>query len=130
MSTIIPENYKPLISVLDTEEAIKKIKNCFQKNLSSALNLNRVSAPLFVKSGTGIQDDLNGTERPIKFQIKADDNQEYEIVHSLAKWKRMALHEYSIPTGRGLYTDMNAIRPDEDDLDNLHSVYVLSLIHI
>lgn len=120
---IIPKNYKSLLNLRETEKAIRTIKEFFQINLANSLNLQRVSAPLFVKSGTGINDDLNGVEKPVTFKIKALHNEQAEIVQSLAKWKRMALAEYEFVEGEGLYTDMNAIRPDED-LDNLHSLYV------
>ncbi len=123
MGLIIPQNYKPLLGVKDTEKAIRLIKEFFQTNLSAELNLIRATAPLFVKAGTGINDDLNGIEKPVSFEIKCDNNAKAEIVQSLAKWKRMALQEYGLTDGEGLYTDMNAIRSDED-LDNLHSLYV------
>lgn len=120
---IIPSGYHSLLDVQETEEAIKLIKDFFQKNLAKALNLTRVTAPLLVKAGTGINDDLTGRERPISFSVKHMNNAKAEIVQSLAKWKRLALAELEIPVGKGLYTDMNAIRPDEK-LDNLHSLYV------
>lgn len=119
----IPEGYKPLIDPLDTEQGIKQIKDFFQSNLSTALRLRRVTAPLFVLRGLGLNDDLNGVERPVSFPIKDMGEQVAEVVHSLAKWKRMMLAEYNIPSGYGLYTDMNAVRGDEE-LDNLHSLYV------
>jgi aspartate--ammonia ligase len=119
----IPENYRPALSVLEIEEAIKSIKDFFEKNLAEALNLVRVTAPLFVRSGTGVNDDLNGVEQPVRFTVTESDGDEVEIVQSLAKWKRLALARYGFDNGRGLYTDMNAIRPDEV-LDNLHSIYV------
>ncbi|MGL4773726.1 MAG: aspartate--ammonia ligase [Clostridium sp.] len=119
---IIPEGYKSSTTLIETEKNIKAIKDYFENNLSNALNLVRVSAPLFVASNTGINDNLNGVERPVNFDLKAT-NENVEIVHSLAKWKRMSLHRYGFPIGQGLYTDMNAIRRDED-LDNLHSIYV------
>lgn len=119
---IIPKNYKCQETLIDTEIHIKKIKDYFEKNLAEALNLTRVSAPLFVEKSTGLNDNLNGVERPVGFDIKGIDS-EFEIVHSLAKWKRMSLARYNFKVGTGLYTDMNAIRRDED-LDNLHSVYV------
>ena len=115
--------YEPLLDLRQTERAIRVIKEFFQINLAEALNLSRVSAPLFVMGGTGINDDLNGIEKPISFSVKAIDNGRAEIVQSLAKWKRMALAEYGFKPGEGLYTDMNAIRPDET-LDDIHSVYV------
>ena len=119
---IIPKNYKCQETLIETEIHIKKIKDYFEKNLAEALNLTRVSAPLFVEKSTGLNDNLNGVERPVGFDIKGIDS-EFEIVHSLAKWKRMSLARYIFEVGTGLYTDMNAIRRDED-LDNLHSVYV------
>lgn len=119
----IPENYTPLINLKQTELGIKNIKDFFQTNLSSELRLRRVTAPLFVESGTGINDDLNGVEQPVRFQIKDMGNRSAEIVHSLAKWKRLTLADYEIEKGFGIYTDMNAIRADEE-LDNIHSLYV------
>ncbi len=116
-------SYTPLLDLRQTERAIRVIKEFFQINLAEALNLSRVSAPLFVMGGTGINDDLNGIEKPISFSVKAIDNGRAEIVQSLAKWKRMALADYGFNPGEGLYTDMNAIRPDEA-LDDIHSVYV------
>lgn len=118
----IPKDYSTYLNLRETEEAIKYIKNSFQNKLSEELNLARVSAPLFVLSRTGINDHLSGWEKPISFNI-TDINEEAEIVQSLAKWKRMALAEYGFKHGEGIYTDMNAIRPDEN-LDNLHSIYV------
>lgn len=123
MQLIIPEKYKALLSVQETEKAIKKIKDYFQLNLSLELNLRRVTAPMFVEAGTGINDDLNGVEKPVAFQIKNLNGTTAEIVQSLAKWKRLMLGELGMSQGEGLYTDMNAIRPD-DILDNLHSLYV------
>ena len=119
----IPEKYAPLLGVLETERAIRAIKGFFQDRFEKKLSLMRVTAPLFVRSGTGINDDLNGLERPVAFAIKDDCDARAEIVHSLAKWKRMALATHRLPRHKGLYTDMNAIRPDET-LDNLHSIYV------
>ncbi|MBQ3658656.1 MAG: aspartate--ammonia ligase [Bacteroidales bacterium] len=119
----LPKGYKPLLSLQQTEQGIKSIKDFFQQSLASQLRLRRVTAPLFVKSGLGINDDLNGIERPVTFAIGDMGDARAEIVHSLAKWKRMTLAEYQIPRGYGIYTDMNAIRPDEE-LDNLHSLYV------
>jgi aspartate--ammonia ligase len=119
----IPKDYEPLLSAMETEKAIKLIKDFFQLNLAEALDLRRVTAPLFVKAGTGINDDLNGVEKPVSFEIKGMENTTAEIVQSLAKWKRMTLAPLGIPCGQGIYTDMNAIRPDEF-LDNLHSLYV------
>ena len=119
----VPENYKAILNLKQTELGIKSIKDFFQQNLSSELRLRRVTAPLFVECGTGINDDLNGVERPVNFPIKDMDDKRAEIVHSLAKWKRLTLAEYQIDEGYGIYTDMNAIRADEE-LDNLHSLYV------
>lgn len=118
----IPKNYKSDLSLKETEIAIKKVKDFFENSLAKALNLTRVSAPLFLTSGSGINDNLNGIERPVSFDMKATGNT-LEIIHSLAKWKRLALKRYDFKTYEGLYTDMNAIRRDED-LDNLHSIYV------
>lgn len=123
MKLIIPQNYKSYLGLKETERAIKMIKDFFQENLSSELKLRRVTAPLFVQRGTGINDDLNGIERPVSFPVKDMEGITAEIVHSLAKWKRMMLADYEIGNGYGLYTDMNALRPDEE-LDNLHSIYV------
>jgi aspartate--ammonia ligase len=120
---IIPENYLPILDVRKTEKAIKLIKDFFQITLAETLNLKRVTAPLIVKAGTGINDDLTGVERPISFNIKDMPNTKAEIVQSLAKWKRLTLGYLKIKEGEGIYTDMNAIRPDES-LDNLHSLYV------
>ena len=120
----IPEGYKTVLNIYETQRCIEFIKSHFQKNLSAALNLKRVSAPLFVSAATGFNDDLSGVERPVSFDVPAAGGGEYQVVHSLAKWKRWALKEYEFHTGNGLYTDMNAIRRDEDDLDNIHSVYV------
>jgi aspartate--ammonia ligase len=119
----IPEHYEPLLDLRETEKAIRLIKEFFQTNLAFELNLTRVTAPLFVKAGTGINDNLTGIERPVSFPLKALGDAEAEIVQSLAKWKRMMLADYGFQYGEGLYTDMNAIRPDEE-LDNLHSIYV------
>ncbi|HOB19267.1 MAG TPA: aspartate--ammonia ligase [Candidatus Atribacteria bacterium] len=118
----VPKGYRPLLSLYDTQSAIGKIKRIFEDNLSKALNLKRVSAPLFVLANTGVNDDLNGIERPVEFSIKEDGSQA-QVVQSLAKWKRLALYKYGFPVGEGIYTDMNAIRRDED-MDNLHSIYV------
>ena len=118
----IPEGYRPPLSVYDTQVAIEFIKHNFQKDLSYALNLRRVSAPLFVRDSSGLNDNLNGVERPVRFDVPAV-GAEGEVVHSLAKWKRLALKKYDFRPGKGLYTDMNAIRRDEE-LDNLHSIYV------
>lgn len=124
MSYLInPKNYSPLLDLQQTELAIAKIKDFFQANLSSELRLRRVTAPLFVLKGTGINDDLNGVERAVNFPIKDMGDVRAEVVHSLAKWKRVMLADYKIENGYGLYTDMNAIRADEE-LGNLHSLYV------
>ncbi len=124
MSKLIkPKNYKALLDLKQTEQGIKLIKDFFQQNLSTELRLRRVTAPLFVLKGLGINDDLNGVERAVTFPIKDLGDQQAEVVHSLAKWKRLTLAEYQIESGYGLYTDMNAIRADEE-LDNLHSLYV------
>lgn len=124
MSYLIkPEGYKPVLDLKQTELAIKQIKEFFQQNLSTELRLRRVTAPLFVLQGLGINDDLNGVERAVTFPIKDLADARAEVVHSLAKWKRLTLAEYSIPQGYGIYTDMNAIRADEE-LGNLHSLYV------
>ena len=120
---IIPKNYKSKISLIETEVYIKEIKDFFERELAKALNLTRVSAPLFVDTKSGLNDNLNGVERPVKFDILAS-GEEVEIVQSLAKWKRLSLHRYGFKDGQGLYTDMNAIRRDEDELDNIHSIYV------
>ncbi|MCR6639466.1 MAG: aspartate--ammonia ligase [Sporocytophaga sp.] len=119
----IPKNYDPILNLKKTEKAIKLIKDTFEHQLASELRLRRVTAPLFVLKGTGINDDLNGIERPVTFPIKFMKETPAEIVHSLAKWKRMMLAKLEFAAGFGLYTDMNAIRPDED-LDNIHSLYV------
>ena len=120
---IIPHNYKSALTLKETELAIKLVKDTFQNSLSAELRLRRVTAPLFVLKGTGVNDDLNGVERKVTFPVKDLNDREAEVVNSLAKWKRMALADYKIDEGFGLYTDMNAIRPDEV-LDNLHSLYV------
>ena len=121
-TTIIPRGYKSVLNLYETQEAIQTIKKLFQGNLSHALNLKRVSAPLFVDSGSGLNDNLNGVERPVAFDV-LETGDEAEVVQSLAKWKRLALKRYDFPVDAGLYTDMNAIRRDET-LDNLHSIYV------
>ncbi|MDE5763961.1 MAG: aspartate--ammonia ligase [Ruminococcus sp.] len=118
----IPEGYKSALTLRETQHAIKYIKDIFQQALSFALTLDRVSAPLIVKKGSGINDDLNGVERKVDFTIKEIDG-EGEVVQSLAKWKRMALYRYGYKAGEGIYTDMNAIRRD-DDTDNTHSIFV------
>ena len=120
---ILPENYDPIIDLMESQRAIKKIKDYFQQELAYGLNLRRVSAPLFVNPATGLNDNLNGVERRVNFTLKDINELEVEVVQSLAKWKRMALGKYGIQPGHGIYTDMNAIRRDEE-LDNLHSVYV------
>ncbi len=117
------EKYSPAIGLRDTEKAIYLIKKSFQEELAKALNLTRVTAPIFVREGTGINDDLNGIERPVSFAVKSDNDSKAVIVHSLAKWKRMALGSHGFLPGEGIYTDMNAIRADEE-LDALHSLYV------
>jgi aspartate--ammonia ligase len=122
-SNPLPENYRPHLDTKHVEAAIKDIKDFFEEQLARALNLQRVTAPLFVRSGTGINDDLNGIEQPLRFCVKNDGNAQVEIVQSLAKWKRLALARYGFAVGEGLYTDMNAIRPDET-IDNVHSIYV------
>lgn len=119
----IPQGYKPLLSLRETEVAIKELKDFFEDSLAKNLNLTRVSAPLFVNECSGLNDNLNGIERPVSFDMKAMPELNIQIVHSLAKWKRLALHRYDFKHGEGLYTDMNAIRRDED-LDNIHSIYV------
>ncbi len=119
----IPKNYTPKLSPKQTEHAIVMIKDFFQLALSTELNLTRVTAPLFVQTGTGLNDDLNGIERPVSFSIKDMDETEMEIVHSLAKWKRVKISDLELNSGFGIYTDMNAIRADEE-LDNIHSIYV------
>ncbi len=118
-----PDNYKSILNPHMTEKAIKAAKDLFEKELSGALKLSRVTSPLFVKSGSGINDDLNGIERPVSFPVKNLGEERMEIVQSLAKWKRMALADYKVERGRGIYTDMNALRPD-DDVDAIHSIYV------
>lgn len=124
MSKLIkPVGYEPLLNMRQTEQGIKLIKEFFQQNLSTELRLRRVTAPLFVLKGLGINDDLNGIERPVTFPIKDLGEAKAEVVHSLAKWKRLTLADYDIEPGYGVYTDMNAIRADEE-LDNLHSLYV------
>ena len=122
LKTVIPAGYSPCLNLYDTQKAIGLLKRLFEDNLGGALHLRRVSAPLFVEASTGLNDDLNGVERAVSFDIP-DAGRDAQVVHSLAKWKRMALHRYQFSVGEGLYTDMNAIRRDED-LDNIHSVYV------
>lgn len=123
MPLYIPQNYKPTLVPEMTEQAIKLLKDCFQQRFAEKLNLRRVTAPLFVLSDTGVNDDLSGVEEPVSFAIPGMGGQKAEIVHSLAKWKRIKLGEYGIHAGWGLYTDMNAIRAGEE-LDNIHSLYV------
>lgn len=124
MSKLIkPEGYRPLLDKYETEQGIKLIKDFFQENLSTGLHLRRVTGPLFVQSGLGINDDLNGTERPVRFPVKDLNDAQAEVVHSLAKWKRLTLADFKVKPGYGIYTDMNAIRADEE-LDNIHSLYV------
>ena len=120
--TYIPQGYAPCLNLYDTQKAIAILKRLFEDTLGGALHLRRVSAPLFVEASTGLNDDLNGVERPVSFDIPAA-GRDAQVVHSLAKWKRMALYRYQFSVGEGLYTDMNAIRRDEQP-DNLHSVYV------
>ena len=117
----IPENYQSHLSLRQTELAIKKVKDFFERDLAIELNLTRVSAPLFVNAASGLNDNLNGTERPVGFDVFSGE--QFEIVHSLAKWKRYALKMYGFEENEGLYTDMNAIRRDEDT-DNIHSIFV------
>ncbi|MCL2376783.1 MAG: aspartate--ammonia ligase, partial [Defluviitaleaceae bacterium] len=119
---IIPKGYKSILTTYQTQSAIGRLKRVFEDNLSMALNLHRVSAPLFVEPQTGLNDNLSGVERPVEFDVP-ETSGTAQIVHSLAKWKRMALHKYDFSVGHGLYTDMNAIRRDEV-LDNTHSIYV------
>ncbi|MDF2589363.1 MAG: Aspartate--ammonia ligase [Anaerocolumna sp.] len=120
---IIPDGYESTLGIKETEIGIKYVKDFFERELAKQLNLTRVSAPLFVKPETGLNDNLNGVERPVSFGIKEQNEARVEIVHSLAKWKRMALKRYGFENGEGLYTDMNAIRRDEDT-DNIHSIFV------
>ena len=119
----IPEGYSAPLTIRETEVAIKEVKDHFERALAKSLHLTRVSAPLFVRPETGMNDNLNGVERPVSFGIKEQDDATAEIVHSLAKWKRYALKNYGFHSGEGLYTDMSAIRRDEDT-DNIHSLYV------
>jgi len=121
---ILNSEYKSAMGLRDTERGIKFIKDFFQNNLAETLNLQRVSAPLFLRKGSGVNDDLNGIEAKAAFKIKDDGYSDVECLFSLAKWKRMVLADYGFEQGEGLYTDMNAIRPDEESLDNLHSIYV------
>ncbi len=123
MKLILPEHYDPKLTVRETQEAIKYIRDTFQKEIGKEMNLERISAPLFVEKSSGLNDDLNGVERKVSFDLAAMPGEEVEVVQSLAKWKRMALGKYGFKPSEGLYTNMNAIRRDEE-LDNLHSVYV------
>ncbi|MGN0157740.1 MAG: aspartate--ammonia ligase [Brotaphodocola sp.] len=123
MALILPEGYDPHLTVRETQEAIKYIRDTFQKEFGREMHLERISAPLFVEKSSGLNDDLNGVERPVAFDILGIPGETVEVVQSLAKWKRMALKEYGFQPGEGLYTNMNAIRRDET-LDNLHSCYV------
>ena len=123
MNLVIPENYVSSLDIRETETAIKNVKDFFEKALAVNLNLTRVSAPLFVAPESGLNDNLNGVERPVSFGIREQGERQVEIVHSLAKWKRHALARYGFEHGKGLYTDMNAIRRDEDT-DNIHSIFV------
>ena len=119
----IPEGYQSTLNIKDTEKAIKRVKDFFERELATQLSLRRVSAPLFVFPESGLNDNLNGVERPVSFGIKEQNDREVEIVHSLAKWKRLALKKYGFSLGEGLYTDMNAVRRDEET-DNIHSIFV------
>jgi aspartate--ammonia ligase len=124
MSLVLPTSYKNILgNVENTEKAIKAVKDMFQDNLSAQLALLRVTAPMVVLSGKGLNDDLNGVERPVSFGVKDMGGSSAEIVHSLAKWKRVKLAQMGVQPGRGIYTDMNALRPEEE-LDNIHSIYV------
>ena len=124
MSLVIPEGYRNLLgSIENTEKAIKAVKDMFQDNLSAQLALLRVTAPMVVMSGMGLNDDLNGVESPVAFPVRDMDGRQAEVVHSLAKWKRLKLAQMAVQPGRGIYTDMNALRPEEE-LDNIHSIYV------
>ena len=123
MELIIPKDYDPHLSIRETQDAIKYIRDTFQKEMGREMHLERISAPLFVEKSSGLNDNLNGTERPVSFDMPGLPGETLEVVHSLAKWKRMALKEYGFKPGEGLYTNMNAIRRDEE-VDNLHSIYV------
>lgn len=123
MSLILPENYDPKMTIRETQEAIKYIRDTFQREFGREMNLSRISAPLFVEKSSGLNDNLNGVERPVSFDVPWNPGETIEVVQSLAKWKRMALKRYGFAPGEGLYTNMNAIRRDEV-LDNLHSCYV------
>ena len=125
----IPNNYHSKLDTAQTQNAIKIIRDKFQKELGYQLNLQRVSAPLFLPANSGLNDDLSGSERKVEFDAKSIGNQSLQVVQSLAKWKRYALNKYQFKIGNGLYTNMNAIRRDED-LDNLHSIYAVSYTHL
>ena len=124
MSTIIPEGYKTTMGIVETEKSIKFVKDHFERALARRLSLHRITAPLFVEADSGVQDNLNGIERPVSFRVGSDGDAVCEIVQSLAKWKRLALYKYGFKPSQGIYADMNALRPDEESLDNLHSIYV------
>ena len=123
MELILPKKYDPRLTIRETQDAIKYIRDTFQKEMGRELHLERISAPLFVEQSSGLNDNLNGVERPVQFDMAGLPGETLEVVHSLAKWKRIALKEYGFQPGEGLYTNMNAIRRDET-LDNLHSIYV------
>lgn len=123
MNLIIPKDYDPKLSVKETQKAIQYIRETFQDEFGKELNLSRLSAPMMVEKGTGLNDNLNGVESPVSFTMKGLPGETIEIVHSLAKWKRLALKRYGFGMHEGIYTNMNAIRKDED-LDNIHSIYV------
>lgn len=123
MELILPKKYDPRLTIRETQDAIKYIRDTFQKEMGRELHLERISAPLFVEQSSGLNDNLNGVERPVQFDMAGLPGETLEVVHSLAKWKRIALKEYGFQPGEGLYTNMNAIRRDEE-LDNLHSCYV------
>lgn len=122
-TTVIPDTYAPVLDLRETEKAIKSVKDFFEEALADALNLERITAPLFVEAGSGINDDLNGVEAPVRFPVKGLGDRPVEVVQSLAKWKRLMLAKLDVHAGEGIYTDMTAIRPDEV-LDSLHSIYV------
>ena len=121
---VIPKDYDPKMSIRETEKAIRYIRETFQSEFGTAMNLERISAPMFVEKSSGLNDNLSGWEQPVSFTLHDGDGSEMQIVHSLAKWKRWALKRYGFGVGEGLFTNMNAIRKDEEVLDNLHSVYV------
>ena len=123
MNLIVPKDYKPTLDIRQTQEAIKYIRDTFQDELGKELKLQRISAPLFVTRSSGLNDNLNGSEEPVHFTMASQEDEEVQVVHSLAKWKRAALGRYGFGLHEGLYTNMNAIRKDEE-LDNLHSAYV------